>query len=116
MVTDSDIKMAELVTPEAKKKDIEVLLAHIINRSEMMADSIADMNRKLDVLQKHQVVFFHIMKKAQEAADKFRESEKMLAVCHTAFTQVRDACQCLRDELATATGNIVTEPWEEDIV
>ena len=40
----------------------------------------------------------------------------MLTVCHTAFQQVRDACQCLRDELATATGNIVTEPWEEDIV
>ena len=110
---------------EKKLTEFEVLLTHLINRSDLITTSLEALDTKIDVLQtdqklmkKNQDVFLHIMKRAQKDTDQFKkhdyqfkQAEKMFKACHVAFVQVRDACHCLREELSEAAGTMVTESW-----
>ena len=103
---------------QAKLTEFEVLLTHIINKTDLLAIAVEKTDKKIELMRneqalmkKNQDVFLHIMRKAQEDTDQFKQSEKMFKACHTAFVQVREACTCLREELGEATGSIIQDSW-----
>jgi len=98
--------------------ELEVLLTHLINKTDLLAIAIEKTDKQIELMRneqalmkKNQDVFLHIMKKAQKDTDQFKQSEKMFKACHTAFVQVREACTCLREELGEATGQIILDSW-----
>ena len=98
--------------------ELEVLLTHLINKTDLLAIAIEKTDKQIELMRneqalmkKNQDVFLHIMKKAQKDTDQFKQSEKMFKACHTAFVQVREACTCLREELGEATGQIIQDSW-----
>ncbi len=98
--------------------ELDVLLTHIINNTDQLATALELNNKTIELMRseialmkKNQDVFLHIMKKAQEDTDQFKQSEKMFKACHTAFVQVREACTCLREELGEATGSMIQDSW-----
>ena len=101
-----------------KLAEFEVLLTHIINKTDLLAIALELNNKTIEIMRneqalmkKNQDVFLHIMKKAQKDTDQFKQTEKMFKACHTAFVQVREACTCLREELGEATGSIIHDSW-----
>ena len=67
---------------EKKLTEFEVLLTHLINRSDLITTSLEALDTKLDVLQTdqkvmktNQDVFLHIMKRAQNDTDQFKKHD-----------------------------------------
>ena len=42
-----------------------------------------------------------------------KKSWKQFEACSKGFQQVREACECLRNELSEAAGTMVDRSWEE---
>ena len=43
----------------------------------------------------------------------FKQNSSMFETCAKAFVQMRDACECLRDDLSAATGNMVDQSFRD---
>ena len=46
-------------------------------------------------------------------SDAYQQSVKMFGCCAEAFAQVREACECLRDELSEASGVLVESTYND---
>ena len=86
----------QIVKFEKKLGDLETQL------SEMKA-MLAAVVGKLDALSG---VFRH-------NAEWQKKSWRQFEACSKGFQQVREACECLRNELSEAAGTMVDRSWEE---
>ena len=42
-----------------------------------------------------------------------KKSWKQFEACSKGFQQIREACECLREELSSAAGTMIDRSWEE---
>ena len=49
----------------------------------------------------------------RHSADYQKKSWDMFGACSKGFQQVREACECLREELSSAAGTMIDRSWEE---
>ena len=52
-----------------------------------------------------------VMKTFVSQSDAYQQSVKMFDVCARAFQQVREACECLREDLSEASGTLVEHTY-----
>lgn len=52
-----------------------------------------------------------ILKTFASQSEAYKESAKMFDACAKGFRQVRDACECLREELSEAAGTLVQQSY-----
>ena len=77
---------------------LESLLAEI---NEKVLNSHLDLSRGIN----------EILKTFQ--SQSVYQQNKMFEACAKGFVQVRDACECLREELSAATGNMIDQSFRD---
>jgi len=81
--------------------------------------TLTELDQKLTGL--HQVMFAMAQKLdkltgiIKNNADWQKKSWSQFEACAKGFRQVRDACECLRDELSSAAGTMISNSWDEAI-
>ena len=46
-------------------------------------------------------------------SEAYKQNAKMFEACAKGFRQVRDACECLREELSEAAGTLVQQSYDD---
>ena len=78
---------------------------------------LTELDQKLTGL--HQVMFAMAQKLdkltviIKNNAEWQKKSWSQFEACAKGFRQVRDACECLRDELSSAAGTMISNSWDE---
>ena len=54
-----------------------------------------------------------ILKTFSAQSEAYKQNAKMFDACAKGFRQVRDACECLRDELSTAAGTLIQQSYDD---
>jgi len=92
----------------------------------MFTDEIEKFNERFEAIEKMIVVLTGkvmethldtmsginaVLKTFVSQSDAYEQSMKMFDICAKAFKQVRDACECLREELSEASGTLVEQSY-----
>ena len=81
------------------------------NQLETLSSKIQELGRALLTVNGKLDVIAGVLKANAEWQKK---SWSQFEACSKGFVQVRDACECLRDELSSAAGTLISQSWLED--
>ena len=76
---------------------------------EHMDGNIVELGRALNVVNTKLDVIAGVLKANAEWQKK---SWSQFEACAKGFRQVREACECLREELSSAAGTMISRSWE----
>ena len=54
-----------------------------------------------------------ILKTFNDQSDAYKQNIKMFDACAKGFRQVRDACECLREELSSVAGTMIDQSFTD---
>ena len=91
-----------MFTPQIVK--FENSLESLSRKVQELGRALLTVNGKLDV----------IAGVLRTNAEWQKKSWSQFEACAKGFVQVRDACECLRDELSSAAGTLISQSWLED--
>ena len=93
------------VTGEIEKfnKKFETLEQMIIVLTRKVVDSHLDNMEGINA----------VLKTFAAQSDGYQQSMKMFDICAKAFKQVREACECLREELSEASGTLIESTYND---
>ena len=89
-----------MFTPQIVK--FEKALENMDGKIKQLARALDTVNTKLDV----------IAGVLRANAEWQKKSWSQFEACAKGFRQVREACECLRDELSSAAGTMIARSWE----
>ena len=83
----------------------------------LFSGEIQNFNNRIDAIEKmilktHEGIH-EILKTFAKQSDAYQEAMKMFGCCAKAFEQVREACECLREELSEASGTLVESTYND---
>ena len=90
-----------MFTPQIVK--FENQLEALASKIQELGRALLSVNGKLDV----------IAGVIKANAEWQKKSWSQFEACAKGFRQVRDACECLREELSSAAGTMIDRSWEE---
>ena len=94
----------------------------------MFLEEIAGFNKRFDRLEEMLVTIVdkildtqmdvmkginEVLKTFSSQTEAYTQNLAMFDACAKGFRQVRDACECLRDELSEASGTLVQQSWND---
>jgi len=94
----------------------------------MFLDEIAGFNKRFDRIEEMLVTIVdkildtqmdvmkginEVLKTFTSQTEAYTQNLAMFDACAKGFRQVRDACECLRDELAEASGTIIESTYND---